>query len=117
MDKKTARIRRAKKTRAKISAKKAIRLCVHKTPMHIYAQIISADGETVLASASTVEKAVQADIGTTSNISAASHIGKLIAERAKSKGVEKIAFDRSGFAYHGRIKALADSARECGLSF
>lgn len=114
-DKKSARLRRAKSTRSKIRALGENRLCVSRTPRHIYAQVISADGETVLASASTVEKSVE--LKTTGNISAASEIGKLIAERAKENGIERVAFDRSGFRYHGRIKALADAARENGLQF
>jgi len=114
-DKKSARLRRAKSTRSKISSLGEYRLCVSRTPRHIYAQVISSDGGKVLASASTVEKAVE--LKTTGNISAASEIGKLIAERAKENGIERVAFDRSGFRYHGRIKALADAARENGLQF
>lgn len=112
-DKKTSRLRRAKKTRIKIRELKANRLCVHRTPRHIYAQVIAADGGKVLASASTLDKDLRS--GATSNVGAAEAVGKLIAERAKAAGVETVAFDRSGFKYHGRIKALADAAREAGL--
>ena len=115
MDKKIKRLRRAVKTRAKIRQQGAHRLCVYKTPMHIYAQVFSPDGAKVLASAATVEKAVRAEVKHTGNVEAAKKIGQLIAERAKSAGVEQVAFDRSGFKYHGRIQALADSARENGL--
>lgn len=114
-DKKVSRLRRARRARAKISELKIARLCVNRTPRHIYAQIIDGEGATVLASASTVEKDLKA--GATSNAEAASKIGSLIAERAKAAGIEKVAFDRSGFKYHGRIKALADAAREAGLDF
>ena len=114
-DKKTARVRRARRTRAKINELRMNRLCVYRSPRHIYAQIISAEGDQVLASASTVEKDNRS--GATGNIAAASTIGKLIAERAKAAGVESVAFDRSGYAYHGRVKALADAAREGGLKF
>lgn len=118
MDKKSSRIRRARKTRAKIRELGVSRLCVHRTPRHIYAQVIAADGATVLAAASTVEKALaEASNGKTGNISAAAAVGKAVAERAKAAGVETVAFDRAGFKYHGRVKALADSAREAGLKF
>ena len=93
----------------------AVRLCVHRTPRHIYAQIIAADGASVLATASTVEADLRNE--TTGNVNAASKVGQLIAERAKTAGVTKVAFDRSGFKYHGRVKALADAARENGLEF
>lgn len=111
--KKIARLRRARRTRVKIRDLGANRLSVHRTSQHIYAQIISADGDKVLASASTVEKELRT--GSTGNIAAAKEVGTLIAERAKKAGIETVAFDRSGFKYHGRIKALADSAREAGL--
>lgn len=91
------------------------RLCVFRSPKHIYAQIISATGSEVLVSASTLEKSNKS--GATGNIDAAGKIGKLIAERAKKAGIEKVAFDRSGYAYHGRVKALAEAARESGLEF
>jgi large subunit ribosomal protein L18 len=93
----------------------ALRLTVNRTPRHIYAQVISADGSTVLATASTVEKDMRA--GSTGNVDAAQKVGSLIAERAKEAGVTKVAFDRSGFKFHGRVKALADAAREGGLEF
>lgn len=113
--KKQARIRRARRTRAKISELGVNRLCVYRTPRHIYAQIISATGDQVLASASTVEKEMRS--GVTGNVEAASKIGKLIAERAKKAGLNKVAFDRAGYNYHGRVKALAEAAREGGLEF
>lgn len=113
--KKVARIRRARRTRAKIGELGMTRLCVYRTPRHIYAQIISASGNEVLASASTVEKDQRG--GVTGNVEAAGKIGTLIAERAKKAGISKVAFDRSGFNYHGRVKALADAAREGGLEF
>jgi len=93
----------------------AHRLCVHRTPRHIYAQVTTAAGDQVLASASTVENDLRG--GATGNADAAVAVGKLIAERAKAAGVERVAFDRSGFKYHGRVKALADAARENGLEF
>ena len=113
--KKTARLRRAKRGRAKINELRMNRLCVFRSPKHIYAQIISATGSEVLVSASTLEKDNKS--GATGNIDAAGKIGKLIAERAKKAGIEKVAFDRSGYAYHGRVKALAEAARESGLEF
>jgi large subunit ribosomal protein L18 len=113
--KKQARIRRARRTRAKISELGVNRLCVFRTPRHIYAQIISATGDQVLASASSVEKDIRGSV--TGNVEAAGKIGKLIAERAKQAGLSKVAFDRSGYNYHGRVKALADAAREGGLEF
>ncbi|HJN96010.1 MAG TPA: 50S ribosomal protein L18 [Gammaproteobacteria bacterium] len=113
--KKTSRLRRAKRARAKISELRMNRLCVFRSPRHIYAQIISPSGDDILASASTLEK--KSKSGATGNIDAAGKIGKLIAERAKKAGIEKVAFDRSGYAYHGRIKALAEGAREGGLEF
>jgi large subunit ribosomal protein L18 len=93
----------------------ADRLCVHRTPRHIYAQIIAASGDRVLASASTVEPGLKQDLPHGGNTSAASRVGKLIAERAQAAGVKRVAFDRSGFRYHGRVKALAEAAREGGL--
>lgn len=113
--KKDARLRRARRARAKISELRVHRLCVYRSPRHIYAQIISPTGNEVLVSASTVEKDTRS--GSTGNIEAAGKIGKLIAERAKAAGIEKVAFDRSGYAYHGRVKALAEAAREGGLDF
>ena len=117
IDKKQARLRRARKTRAKIAELKAVRLCVNRTNLHIYAQLISACGSKVLASASTLDKDVRTDIPNGGNVAAAAAIGKLIAERAKQAGIETVAFDRSGLKYHGRVKALAEAARESGLKF
>lgn len=114
-EKKKARLRRAQKTRVNIREKSAVRLCVHRTPRHIYAQVISANGAVVLATASTVEADLRSEV--TGNVNAATKVGQLIAERAKAAGVTKVAFDRSGFKYHGRVKALADAARENGLEF
>ena len=116
-NKKEARLRRARKTRAKIAELKAVRLCVNRTNCHIYAQIISPCGGKVLASASTLHKSVRGDVANGGNKAAAAAIGKLIAERAKAAGVEQVAFDRSGLQYHGRVKALAEAAREAGLKF
>ncbi|MBM86834.1 MAG: 50S ribosomal protein L18 [Gammaproteobacteria bacterium] len=113
--KKNARLRRAKRARAKISELRMNRLCVYRSPKHIYAQIISQAGNEVIVSASTVEKKNRK--GVTGNIKAAGKIGALIAERAKKAGIEEVAFDRSGYAYHGRVKALAEAAREGGLKF
>jgi large subunit ribosomal protein L18 len=117
MDKKQARLRRARKTRAKIAELKMVRLLVHRTNCHIYAQIIDATGSKVLVSVSTLDKSVRGDVPNGGNAAAAAQIGKLIAEKAKGLGIEKVAFDRSGFRYHGRVKALADAAREGGLQF
>ena len=114
-EKKESRLRRARSTRLKIRELGAVRLCVNRTPRHIYAQVISADGATVLAQASTLESTLRE--GATGNAEAAKKVGALVAERAKAAGVSKVAFDRSGFKYHGRIKALADAAREAGLEF
>jgi large subunit ribosomal protein L18 len=113
--KKQARLRRARRTRAKISQLNVIRLCVYRTPRHIYAQIISAAGAQILASASTLDKSLRGTA--TGNVAAATKIGAMIAERAKAAGVSKVAFDRAGYNYHGRVKALADAAREGGLEF
>lgn len=112
-----SRQRRARKTRAKIAELKVTRLSVHRTNTHIYAQIIAETGDKVLASASTLEAEVRKSIKNGGNIAAAAEIGKRIAEKAKAAGVTTVAFDRSGYKYHGRIKALADAARENGLSF
>jgi large subunit ribosomal protein L18 len=117
MNKKVARLRRARKTRAKIAELKVVRLSVHRTNCHIYAQVYSGCGTKVLASASTAEVEVRKQIPNGGNVEAAKAIGKLIAERAKAQGVAEVAFDRSGFKYHGRIQALAEAARECGLKF
>jgi len=117
MNKKTTRLRRAKKIRARVAAQDVARLCVHRTPKHIYAQIISADGTTVLAACSTVQADIKKEAAFGGNKEAAKIVGKTIAEKAKAAGVEMVAFDRSGFKYHGRIQELADSARENGLKF
>lgn len=112
-----ARERRSSKTRKKIAQLQVQRLCVHRTPRHIYAQIIDASGSSVLASASTLEAEVRKELKFGGNVEAATVIGKRIAEKAKAAGLTRVAFDRSGFKYHGRIKALADAARENGLEF
>ncbi|WP_293766715.1 50S ribosomal protein L18 [uncultured Aquitalea sp.] len=117
MDKKQARLRRARKTRARIAELKMVRLSVHRTNGHIYAQIIDETGSKVLASASTLEAEVRSEVSNGGNVAAAAVVGKRIAEKAKAAGVETVAFDRSGFKYHGRMKALADAAREHGLVF
>ncbi|MEP5764611.1 MAG: 50S ribosomal protein L18 [Halieaceae bacterium] len=110
-----SRLRRATRARAKIRELGAIRLSVHRTPRHIYAQILAPEGDKVLASASTLDKSLRS--GKTGNIDAAAEVGKLVAERAKAAGIDKVAFDRGGFKYHGRVKALAEAARENGLEF
>jgi large subunit ribosomal protein L18 len=115
VDKRTRRQRRAGRTRTRIALQQAHRLCVHRTPRHIYAQIIAPDRGTVVAAASTLQKDLRSGLKSTGNTEAAAAVGKAIAERAAEKGVSKVAFDRSGFRYHGRIKALADAAREAGL--
>jgi len=120
LNKKEQRLRRSRQTRARIAKQDVARLTVFRSNLHIYASVISGDGSKVLASASTAEKEVREQLGTSGkggNVDAATLIGKRIAEKAKAAGVEKVAFDRSGFAYHGRIKALADAAREAGLQF
>ena len=117
MNKHATRLRRARKTRARIADLKMVRLCVFRTNSHIYAQVISAEGGEVLAQASTLEAEVRDGLKAGGNIEAAALVGKRIAEKAKAAGVEKVAFDRSGFQYHGRVKALAEAARENGLSF
>ena len=120
MSKKQARIRRAARARAKIRELGAYRLCVFRTPRHMYAQVIApgGQGDAVVASASTLEKPLRESLsGHGGNVSAAALVGKTIAERAKSAGIEQVAFDRSGFRYHGRVKALAEAAREHGLQF
>jgi len=117
MNKKIARLRRARKTRAKIAELKMMRLSGFRSNCHIYAQIYSGCGTKVIASASTVEAEVRKEQPNGGNVGAAQLIGKLIAERAKVQGVSEVAFDRSGFNYHGRVKALADAAREGGLKF
>lgn len=116
-DRRSARTRRATRTRKRIRELGVPRLCVHRTPRHIYAQVFSSDGATTVASASTVEKDVRGKVAYGGNCAAAEVVGKMIAERAARAGVERVAFDRSGFKYHGRVKALADAAREAGLVF
>lgn len=117
MDKKTSRLRRAKRTRAKIKELCVARLSVHRTPRHIYAQVIAGDGSKVVATASTVGKDLRTGLKYSGNVDAAIAVGKSIAEKAVAAGVTEVAFDRSGFKYHGRVKALADAARENGLKF
>ena len=117
MSKKLARQRRAKRTRAKIRELGVPRLTVTRSPRHIYAQVFTADGSQVLAAASTLEKDVIADVKYTGNIDAAKAVGTAIAEKAKAAGLSKVAFDRAGYQYHGRVQALADSARAGGLDF
>jgi large subunit ribosomal protein L18 len=117
VDKKESRLRRARRTRATIKRLGVHRLCVHRTPRHIYAQVVAPNGELVVASASTVESQVKEGLKGTGNAAAAAAVGKYIAERAKAAGITEVAFDRSGFKYHGRVKALADAAREHGLQF
>ena len=117
MDKKISRTRRAAKTRARIVRQGAARLMVHRTNLHIYAQVIDASGSKVIASASTLEKEVRASHPNGAKKEAAAVVGKRIAEKAKAAGVTEVAFDRAGFSYHGRVKALADAAREGGLKF
>ncbi|AWM81418.1 50S ribosomal protein L18 [Gammaproteobacteria bacterium ESL0073] len=114
-DKKETRLRRARKSRLRMRELEVVRLCVYRSSQHIYAQVIAADGGKVLACASTLDKELRD--GTTGNIEAAKKVGQLIATRAKAAGVTKLAFDRAGFKYHGRVKALADAAREGGLEF
>lgn len=116
MNKKVQRLRRATRSRAKIRELKALRLSVHRTSQHIYAQILDTESH-VLAAASTVQKALRDGVKYTGNADAAAAVGKAIAEAAKAKGITEVAFDRSGYKYHGRIKALADAAREHGLQF
>jgi len=120
LTKKEQRLRRARQTRIRIAAQGVARLTVNRTNLHIYASVISGDGAKVLASASTAEVEVRKSLGGSgkgSNVAAAQLIGKRVAEKARAAGVEKVAFDRAGFAYHGRVKALADAAREAGLQF
>jgi large subunit ribosomal protein L18 len=116
MNKNAQRLRRAVKSRAKIRELKALRLSVHRTPQHIYAQIFDADSK-VLAAASTLQKDVREGLKGTGNAAAAAAVGKAIAEKAKAAGIKQVAFDRSGFKFHGRVKALADAARANGLEF
>ena len=124
LNKKDQRVRRSRQTRARIAVQRVARLSVYRTNLHIYASVISDDGSTVLASASTAEADIRKELagdsktaGKGGNVAAATIIGKRIAEKAKAAGIDKVAFDRAGFAYHGRIKALAEAAREAGLQF
>ncbi len=119
LNKKEQRQRRARQTRLRIATQGAVRLTVYRSNMHIYASVVSDDGSRVLASASTAEKELRESLGKGKggNAAAAVVVGKRIAERARAAGVETVAFDRSGFAYHGRVKALAEAAREAGLKF
>lgn len=117
MKKQLPRLKRAMRTRMKIRELGATRLCVYKTPRHMYAQITTADGSKTLAAASTLDKELREKLKSTGNVDAAKEVGKLVAKRALDAGVTAVAFDRSGFAFHGRIKALADAAREVGLEF
>lgn len=117
MDKKTSRLRRAARARFKMRELGVHRLVINRTPRHIYAQLIAPTGSEVLAAASTVEADVRKDLKSTGNVDAAAVVGKAIAERAIEKGIKEVAFDRSGFKYHGRVKALAEAAREAGLQF
>ena len=117
MNKRSARVRRARKTRVRIAEQRAVRLAVGRSNSHIYAQIIAPTGDKVLASASTLEADVRKDVKNGGNRGAATLVGRRIAERAKALGIESVAFDRAGFRFHGRVKALADAAREGGLKF
>ncbi len=117
MDKKASRLKRALKLRCRIKKVGANRLTIHKTAQHIYAQVLSKDGSVTLASASTTQVDIKAAVKNTGNILAATEVGRVIAQRAVAVGVTDVAFDRSGFKYHGRVKALADAAREAGLKF
>ncbi len=117
LDKKQSRLRRARRGRAKIRELEANRLTIHRTPRHIYAQVVGPDGSKVIAAASTVEAEVRKGIKSGGNVEAAAIVGARIAEKAKAAGIDTVAFDRSGFRYHGRVKALADAAREAGLKF
>jgi len=117
LSKKENRLRRARRGRAKIRQLEATRLSIHRTPQHIYAQVIGADGNKIIAAASTLEAEVRKGIKSGGNVAAAAIVGARIAEKAKAAGVDTVAFDRSGFRYHGRVKALADAAREAGLKF
>jgi large subunit ribosomal protein L18 len=117
IQKKAARQRRAKQTRAKIAEQRAARLTIHRSNSHIYAQVIDASGGRVIAAASTLDADLRSSLPSGGNVKAATVVGKRIAEKAREKGVESVAFDRAGFKYHGRVKALADAAREAGLKF
>jgi large subunit ribosomal protein L18 len=116
-EKKQARLRRARQTRARIAEQRAVRLTVHRSNLHIYAQVIDASGSKVIVSASTLDKELRGQVPNGGNVKAAALVGKRIAEKAREKGVDKVAFDRAGYKYHGRVKALAEAAREAGLKF
>ena len=116
-DRKLSRLRRSKQTRRKVALSRAVRLAVHRSNNHIYAQVIAASGDRVLATASTLDASIRSASPKTATIAAASLVGKAIAEKAKVLGIEAVAFDRSGFRYHGRVKAVAEAAREAGLKF
>ncbi len=116
-DKRQSRLRRARQTRARIAEQRAVRLTVHRSNLHIYAQVIDASGSNVIASASTLDKELRARMPNGGNVKAAVLVGQRIAQKAREKGIEKVAFDRSGYKYHGRVKALAEAAREAGLKF
>ena len=117
MEKKSSRLKRALKLRSKIKKFEVNRLTIHRSSQHIYAQVLSVDGKTTLAAASTVQSGIKASLKSTSNVAAAAEVGKEVAKRAIAAGVVEVAFGRSGFKYHGRVKALADAAREAGLKF
>jgi large subunit ribosomal protein L18 len=117
MDKKQARLRRARRTRARIAVQRKCRLCVNRSPRHIYAQVFDESGEKVVAAASTVDKELRGSIANGGNMAAAAAVGEAIAKRAAAAGISAVAFDRSGYKFHGRVKALADAAREHGLEF
>ena len=117
IDKRQSRLRRARQTRARITEQRAVRLTVHRSNLHIYAQVIDASGANVIASASTLDKELRGQMPNGGNVKAAALVGQRIAQKAREKGIEKVAFDRSGYKYHGRVKALAEAAREAGLKF
>lgn len=117
MNKKSSRLRRAKRSRMHIRELNAVRLCIHRTPRHIYAQVIAPAGDNVLVCASSLDKQIKDKLKSTGNVEAAKLVGQIVAERAIKAGIKQVAFDRSGFNYHGRVKALADAARESGLEF
>ena len=117
IEKKQARLRRARQTRLRIAEQRAVRLTVHRSNTHIYAQVIDATGSKVLAAASSLDKDLRSQVGNGGNTKAAALVGKRIAEKAREKGIESVAFDRSGYKFHGRVKALAEAAREAGLKF
>jgi large subunit ribosomal protein L18 len=117
IEKKQSRLRRARQARARIAEQRAVRLTVHRSNLHIYAQVIDASGSKVIAAASSLDKELRGQVPNGGNVKAAAVVGKRIAEKAREKGIEKVAFDRAGYRYHGRVKALAEAAREAGLKF